>query len=482
MAKEFNYKILGKTGLKVTEVGFGGYRIDVRSPMNLEALKKALVSGINLIDTSANYTNGNSELLIGDVVKDLVDSGRVSRDSLVIVTKAGYLQGENLEISQERKQENNPFPELVEFNEGLEHCIHPDFLEEQITMSLERMELETIDVFLLHNPEYYLKWAKNNNIDQPAARKEYYARIKKAFEYLEQEVQTGRIKYYGISSNTFPIGPDEYEATSLEKVLEIAVEISENNHFSVIQFPMNLAEAGKNAIKILQLAKENNLGVLINRPLNAIYDNKLITLAEPPVFNPPDKKQVNESINTILELEKSVAKKLKVFQDKDFASKIEQCLYVGNELHEGWADAKNIAVWDAILKQYFLPKLRACNNLMKKSSFKDEDLEMELYGITYKLGRLYGSITAYYNSKHLEFVAKMRNNLAKAAPELAEIDKLSKMAIRALRSTEGVSCVLVGMTHPPYVNDVVSELKEPALGGFDWGRIKFVDLIERNTL
>ena len=179
--KKFTYEILGKTGLVVSEVGFGSYRLDVRSSSNREALKNALLSGINLIDTSSTYTDGNSELLIGEVLKELLTDDKVSRESVVIVTKGGYLQGQNFTLSQSRKTDNKAFKDLVEYQKGLEHCIHPEFLEDQIQRSIDRLGIETIDVYLLHNPEYYLKWAKNNNIDIEIARKEYYSRIEKAF-------------------------------------------------------------------------------------------------------------------------------------------------------------------------------------------------------------------------------------------------------------------------------------------------------------
>ena len=91
----FAYNTLGKTDLLVSEVGFGSYRIDVKSSLNREALKKAVLSGINLIDTSSTYTDGNSELLVGAVLKKLVTDDKVSRESIVIVTKGGYLQGQN---------------------------------------------------------------------------------------------------------------------------------------------------------------------------------------------------------------------------------------------------------------------------------------------------------------------------------------------------------------------------------------------------
>ena len=44
-------KVLGKTGFEVSICGFGGYRIDDGIPQHQNALEKALLSGINLIDT-----------------------------------------------------------------------------------------------------------------------------------------------------------------------------------------------------------------------------------------------------------------------------------------------------------------------------------------------------------------------------------------------------------------------------------------------
>lgn len=309
--KEFTYSPLGKTGLLVSGVGFGSYRIDIRSLTNKEALKQALLAGINLIDTSSTYTDGNSELLVGNVLRELVHSNKLSRDSLVIVTKGGYLQGQNFDLSQARKTANKPFVDLVEYQKGLEHCIHPEFLEDQITRSIERLGIESIDVYMLHNPEYYLKWAKNNNMDLAIATKEYYSRIKKAFEHLEKEVQKGRIKHYGISSNAFPVEADNSDFTSLDAVVKIAENIGEKNHFSVIEFPMNLAEAGAysninqpNNMTLLQLAQSKNIGVLINRPLNAFYKNKLINLAEPIVNNPPSIEFINNELRHIAKIEK----------------------------------------------------------------------------------------------------------------------------------------------------------------------------------
>ena len=83
----------------------------------------------------------------------------------MVVSKGGYLQGNNYALSQQRKNEGNPFEDVVEYADGLEHCIHPGFLDDQIDRSLERLGLETLDGYLLHNPEYYLGWAHKQGMD-----------------------------------------------------------------------------------------------------------------------------------------------------------------------------------------------------------------------------------------------------------------------------------------------------------------------------
>ena len=84
---------LGRTGLHVSQAGFGGYRISAGVAEHAAALQHALISGIDLIDTSANYADGGSEELVGQVLAHMVDSGELRREAVVVVSKAGYLQG-----------------------------------------------------------------------------------------------------------------------------------------------------------------------------------------------------------------------------------------------------------------------------------------------------------------------------------------------------------------------------------------------------
>src|SRR4029077_19868930 len=122
------------------------YRVAEGSATHEAALREYLEAGGNLIDTSANYGDGRSEVLVGKVLRDF------PRQRAIVVTKGGYIQGQNMALALRRK-----FPEIVEYGEGIWHCIHPEFLETQLTMSSERMGQTFIDVYLLHNPEYYLE-------------------------------------------------------------------------------------------------------------------------------------------------------------------------------------------------------------------------------------------------------------------------------------------------------------------------------------
>ncbi len=150
------YGLFGKTALTTSQAGFGCYRITPEVALHRQSLRLALLSGINLIDTSTNYADGDSESLVGSVLAELVEGGSLRREELVVVSKVGYLQGKNYSNSQARRAANQPFPELVTVSEGLEHCIHPEFIESQLTESLSRLGLATLDAYLLHNPEYYL--------------------------------------------------------------------------------------------------------------------------------------------------------------------------------------------------------------------------------------------------------------------------------------------------------------------------------------
>src|SRR5207249_11741701 len=109
----------------------------------------------NLIDTSTNYMDGASERLVGQVLKRAGRSGVAPREAVVVVSKIGYVQGENMRLAAEREKAGFPFPEMVKVEEWCWHCIHPEFLKDQLARSLDPLGLATLHVYLLPTPEYF---------------------------------------------------------------------------------------------------------------------------------------------------------------------------------------------------------------------------------------------------------------------------------------------------------------------------------------
>src|SRR5438093_70884 len=113
------YGMVGATGLTASRLGFGGYRIDADESEHRDALAKALREGCNLIDTSTNYTDGESERLIGAVLTELVRKGELKREEVIVVSKIGYVQGQNLKAAEARDKAGKPYSEVVKYGEGI---------------------------------------------------------------------------------------------------------------------------------------------------------------------------------------------------------------------------------------------------------------------------------------------------------------------------------------------------------------------------
>jgi aryl-alcohol dehydrogenase-like predicted oxidoreductase len=173
------YRPLGKTGLQVSEIGFGAWGIggrtveqtsygDTDDRTSLAALDRALERGITFFDTSAAYGNGHSEALIGQAVR-----GRRSR--AVITTKAGY----------------EAWDQAPDFS--------PSAIVASTERSLARLGTDYLDLLQIHNPPLDV-------VTAPAVR-----------EALAGLVKSGKIRAWGVSAK----GPDE--ALQALRACEIAV-------------------------------------------------------------------------------------------------------------------------------------------------------------------------------------------------------------------------------------------------------------------
>lgn len=110
-------------------------------------IKKAYEAGINFFDTSNNYSAGTSEIFLGKALKD------VDRSSIVITSKC-Y------------------------FNEGK---LSPEAIHREISGSLSRLNTDYLDILVLHRFDY----------DTP---------VEDTLKALNEEIQAGRIHYYGVSA------------------------------------------------------------------------------------------------------------------------------------------------------------------------------------------------------------------------------------------------------------------------------------------
>ncbi len=470
------YAPLGSTGLTTSKVGFGGYRIDDETPAHREALEKALLAGCNLIDSSTNYTDGGSERCVGGVLGALVRAGKLRREEITVVSKIGYVQGTNLTLAQERETAGEPFPEMVKYMDGCWHCIHPDFLSEQLQRALARLQLDTLDVCLLHNPEYFLSDAKRRGRGSlENLREEFYKRLRDAFAFFESQVAGGTIRWYGVSSNTAVSPASDPEATSLSRMLAAAREAGgDDHHFRVLQLPMNLFEAGgileqntgpNNQQTVLEAAVEAGIGVLVNRPLNAIMGNRMLRLATFSVEGEP--VDLDAQLKTVADLEtewrRQLAPGIKTsagsLSPNDFFRWADQLQGLPRQL-------ESVEQWQHIEGQMILPQITYLLSALDKNLEGDLEPVWQSWRGRYvdELGKLLAEFRRQASSKSQQQSMAVSAVIDPLLPAERRPESLSRKALSVLASTPGVSCVLNGMRTSAYVDDSLGILSWPPLG------------------
>lgn len=204
------YRTLGRTGFKVSDIGTG-------YPFSEAVLKAVLKSGINFIETSEMYDRGQNERLIGTVIKDF------ERDKLFIATKVA--------------------PKVKEFQSA-------EDIVERANSSLARLQTDYIDCFMIHGAE------KSERVKNPF--------FHKAAEQLKKE---GKIRFTGLSchGHAWWDNPEE----TFEEVLMTAID---DGQYDVLMLPYNFIEP-EMGNRVLKACKENNIGTMImkSNPI-IIYD------------------------------------------------------------------------------------------------------------------------------------------------------------------------------------------------------------------
>lgn len=126
------YRLLGSTGLRVSEVGFGTWGLGgasqgavaygaTRDEDSIAAVRKALELGVNFFDTADFYGFGHSEAVLGQAL-------RGARDKALIATKAGLVDASGAQ----------------DFS--------PVYLRRALQASLKRLGTDYVDLLQLHSP------------------------------------------------------------------------------------------------------------------------------------------------------------------------------------------------------------------------------------------------------------------------------------------------------------------------------------------
>lgn len=204
-----NYRELGQTGWKVSEVSFGAWAIgsawgDVNDKDSIAALHHSIDMGVNFIDTADVYGDGHSERLIAQVLKD-------RSETIHVATKAGRRLPK--QIAEGYNREN-----LTNF----------------IERSLKNLDTDCLDLVQLHCPPtdvYY----------QP-----------EVFGILDDLVQAGKIRHYGVS---------------VEKVEE-ALKAMEFPGIQTVQIIFNMFRLRPSEL-FFEQAKKHKVGILARVPLSS---------------------------------------------------------------------------------------------------------------------------------------------------------------------------------------------------------------------
>ncbi|HYC50009.1 MAG TPA: aldo/keto reductase, partial [Gemmatimonadaceae bacterium] len=188
-------------GFAASSVAIGTYlgeSDDATDEMYAEALRTALSSGVNVVDTAINYRCQRSERVIGRVLQDLMADGIIRRDEMLLCTKAGYIPLDGNPPASRDDYESYIRREYVDAGiiDARElvaggHCIAPQFLLDQMRRSMRNLGVQRIDCFYVHNPEQQLA---------AISATELIARLRRAFEALEGCVQRGEITTYGCAT------------------------------------------------------------------------------------------------------------------------------------------------------------------------------------------------------------------------------------------------------------------------------------------
>jgi aryl-alcohol dehydrogenase-like predicted oxidoreductase len=213
------YRTLGKSGIRVSEIGFGAWTIaldwwgkKIEDDEAKRMLKRAYDLGINFFETGDMYGKGKSEKLIGEVFKGM-------RNEIVISTKYGY------DFESASQIGHAELPQRFD----------PLFTEHALRNSLARLQTDHIDVYGMHNP------------------KMYHIKDDVIFNTLDNKINEGVIGTYQVALGP-AIGWTEEGLAAMNR-----------KNVSAVQTVYNILEQTPGN-ELINYAEKKNVGILVRVP------------------------------------------------------------------------------------------------------------------------------------------------------------------------------------------------------------------------
>jgi len=209
-----NYRLLGSTGLKVSDIGFGAWGIGgltegatsygaTNDAESKRALLAAYEHGVTFYDSSDVYGYGHSEELIGEVF-------RGKRHEIILATKVGFLKHRGPQV------------------------FTAEHMRKSVEGSLRRLRTDYIDLYQLHSPP--LEIVENNGD------------ILNTLQALHKE---GKIRAYGMS-----VKSPEHGLIAVNKW-----------GYKALQVNLNLTDLRADENGLLELCEREDVGVIARTPL-----------------------------------------------------------------------------------------------------------------------------------------------------------------------------------------------------------------------
>lgn len=214
------HRRLGRTGMQVSEIGYGAWQIGgnmwgaVSADRARDAIRAAIDSGITFFDTALAYGHNRSEALLGEVVRRSDE-----RDRLQIATKV--------------PPRNWQWPARPEY--PLRDVYPGRWIRECAEQSLRNLDTGPIDLLQLH--VWTDAWAHDDEW----------------FDALSRLREDGLIRAFGVSINS-------HEPES-------ALEVTRSGRIDTLQLIYNVFDPTP-AEQLLPLAQEMDVGVIVRVPLD----------------------------------------------------------------------------------------------------------------------------------------------------------------------------------------------------------------------